>query len=113
MDYLTISPTPTGEDCAQLGSPDYAERSSAECRAFVNQLKRELGKPPFGASLRIKSFDHDFGSYKEVVVVYDENDEEAAEYAYKCESDCPEYWDDLALAELAERGYPTTSAREN
>ncbi len=97
---IEIGATPHGEDCAQVGAPDYAERARRECRAYINQLKRMFGEPPEGCSLRVKSFSHDFGSYHEVVAVFDDENEEAAEYAYRLESDGPEYWDAEAQAEL-------------
>lgn len=102
MEYLTIGPTPSGEDCAQVGSPDYGKKARKECTAFLNQLRRTFGEEPDGACLRIKSNPHDFGSYYEVVCSYDPDDPAAVAYALKCESEAPEEWDDAARAELAQ-----------
>ena len=100
-DYMELSCTPAAEDCEQLG-PNYNPlRAKAECRAFINQLRRTFGPEPEGARLIVKSNPHDFGNYLEVQCVYDEDDEAATEYAYKCESDMPMTWDDEAKAELA------------
>jgi hypothetical protein len=99
-EHLTIGPSPAGEDCAQVGSPDYAKQARKECTAFVNQLRRQFGEEPDGASLRIKSNPHDFGSYYEVGVDYDPDDEAAVAYALKVEREAPEEWDAEAQKEL-------------
>jgi hypothetical protein len=99
-DHLTIGPTPSGEDCAQVGSPDYAKQARKECTAFINQLRRKFGPEPDGADLRIKSNPHDFGSYYDVACYYDTDDEAAVAYALKCEGETPEEWDDEARKEL-------------
>lgn len=99
-DYLTIGEVPSGEDCEQLGSNYDGLKARAEHRAFINQLRRAFGPEPEGADLRIKSFPHDFGTYSEVVCYFDDNDEEAVNYAFKCEGETPEYWDSEALEEL-------------
>ena len=100
MDYLTLGATPSGEDCAQVGTNGYATKARKECTAYKNQLERQFGSPPLGAYLSIKGFPHDFGTYHEVVVRYDENDKEAVEYAFKLEGDSPANWDDEAKKEL-------------
>lgn len=104
-DYLTISSVPYGEPCAQVGSDNYDRNSRLECVAFIGQIRRELGDEPNGAVLRAKSFPHEFGSYREVVVVYDDNYDDAVEYAFKIEANAPEFWDETALKELKEGGY--------
>ena len=104
-DYLNIAPSPAGEQCEQLGDNYDAKRATAECRALAHQLVRLLGEPPFGAYFQIKTFPHDFGSYKELCVVFNDEDEAATDYAYKCENELPELWDDEAIKELEGLGY--------
>ena len=53
------------------------------------------------ATLVIKPFPHDFGSYREVCVRYDDTDPAAADYALALESDTPAEWDAIAHYELA------------
>lgn len=102
-DYISIGSTPAAEDCAQVGRPDYMQVERRECRAFINQIRREVGLEPDGARLFIKSNPHDFGSYLEVCCEYDEPEGDNArvplEYALKCES-TSDRWDADALAEL-------------
>lgn len=106
QDYLSISSVPAGEDCAELGSENYYNRAKAEIKALKNQMIRIVGEPPFGAILKMKGFPHDFGTYYELVVVYNDDNEEAEEYAFKCENELPEFWDAEAIKELEEAGFP-------
>ena len=99
-DYMNIGSSPVDEPCAQIGTDGYYELAQKECKAFVNQLLRVFGKPPQETYLKVKGFDHDFGRYYEVVVVYDDNHEEGLEYALKLEGNTPEKWDEEAKDEL-------------
>jgi pyruvate dehydrogenase complex dehydrogenase (E1) component len=100
FDHVSIGPSPTNEQCAQVGEDDYHERSVKECRAYVRQLRRALGEEPEGASLAVKSNSHDFGVYREVVCYYADNCHEAVDYAFRAEEQAPAEWDDEARAEL-------------
>jgi hypothetical protein len=104
MDELYLGATPFGEDCAQVGSADYADKARKECRAFINQLKRVFGEPPPGSEFQIKSNPHDFGTYYEVVIKFDEKDTKAVDYAFHVESHQPEEWDEEAKRELGLNG---------
>jgi len=116
-DYISIGSTPAGENCAQVGAADYHSTARRECRAFINQIRREFGQEPDGARLFIKSNPHDFGSYLEVCCEYDVPDDNrsdavsdpeyfpavdrtALDYALKCESPS-DRWDPQALDELS------------
>lgn len=85
-DYLEIGSTPADEDCAQVGQPDYAEKARAECKRFIEQIERHYPSPELGY-LKIKSNRHDFGTYYEVVAVYDNEDEASTQWAYAIEGD--------------------------
>ncbi len=92
---MTISSAPYDEDCVQVNpNADYIEPMKAECRRFIELIRKKLGDEPPGATLAIKSFPHDFGTYYEVVCWYDDENEAAAEYAALCESDAPRTWND-------------------
>lgn len=92
-DYLSIGSTPCDEPCAQVGAEDYYARSMKECKAFIDLIRRKLGPEPNNARLAVKAFPHDFGTYHEVVCYYDDEDEKATEYAFKCEDDAPSKWE--------------------
>ena len=98
-DTLQIGSTPNAEDCAQVGSENYTERSKKECRAYINQLIRVYGQPVGNSYLRVGSYPHDFGTYHEVEVVYHDTSEDEENYAFSLESGCDE-WDSEARKEL-------------
>jgi len=97
-DYISIGSSPTDEDCAQVGADNYEAQSRKECIAFIHQLERQFKVVDV---FRIKSFPHDFGTYKEVVCYFDDDNHEAIAFAYRVESECPRRWDSEALKELA------------
>ena len=99
-DYVCIGCTPAEETCSQVGTDDYPHQSYKECRAYVHQLRRMFGPEPEEASIAVKSFPHDFGTYREVVVWYDDRDEASTEYAYRVERESPAQWDREAEMEL-------------
>lgn len=98
--YLEVGSVPHGEECAQVGADNYRERAIMESNAFIGQLRRKFGMEPEGAVLAIKAFNHDMGTYHEVVVWYDENKPGSVAYAFKIENDVPEYWDKEAKSML-------------
>ena len=102
MNYYTLSVgcTPCDESCEQLGPNYNPGRAKAECRAYINQLKRQFGEPPPDTSYRITNNPHDFGTYHEVEVKFNTEDEESVEYAFKVEGESPEKWDREAKKEL-------------
>jgi hypothetical protein len=98
---MNIGPVPTDESAAQVGRPDYDDQSLRQCQVFKRMLER-LNPIPADASatLVVKSFPHDFGSYREVCVRYDDNVPAATDYAFALESDTPAEWDAIARYEL-------------
>lgn len=110
MDYLEIGPTPACEDCQQVGTASYdPDVATLECRVFLRYLVRILSAEcerrgyrdgDHAVSLRIRSHAHDFGTYREVAVRYDEEDPEAVDLAYWLEANAPDTWDDAARSEL-------------
>jgi len=89
---IEIGSSPAEEDCAQVGSENYMARARGECKRFIELLQATFGKEPEGAWLCVKSNPHDFGTYLEVVVKFDPENEEAAAYAYRCEEEAPTRW---------------------
>ena len=104
IDYLNIGPVPCEESCVQVGDECDYNLMQAECQAYKHQLIRVYGEPPIGANVVVKRFSHDFGTYMEVCAKYDEDNDEATDYAFKLESGC-DTWDEEAKAELTAK-YP-------
>jgi len=106
MDHLHIGSTPNDEPCAQVGQDNYRKLSVIECIVFINQLYRQFPLPEnTPGRLRTLSQFHDFGTYREVVAVYDPDNEESCKWAFAVECDTPAHWDSEALAELAAHNY--------
>ena len=99
-DSLNLSPVPLNEECAQLGSAEYSSQSRKECTAFIAQLERVFGPAPSGAYFKITSNPHDFGTYRDVDIVFNDENETASDYAYRVEANLPEFWDEEAKVEL-------------
>src|SRR5436190_21898951 len=93
--------TPYLEDCAQVGSReyDYYERARREARAYIAQLRRVFGDEPDGARFSVKSHEHDFGTYLTVVCNFEPSIPAAADYAFRCENQPLDLWDEQARSE--------------
>lgn len=101
MDYMEIGPAPCEENCAQVGEPDFKAKATKEMNAYINQLYRQFPELENNNTyLKKKWYNHDFGTYGEVVVVYDENDNESYDLAIRIENNLPYEWDEQALEEL-------------
>lgn len=94
-DFISIGPAPYDEDCVQVSiGESYLPKMRKECQRFIELLRKKFGNEPLGARLYIKSEQHDFGPYLEVVCEYDENEAESVKYAFELESQCPAKWDE-------------------
>ncbi len=102
MQYIEIGPVPGEESCAQVGNPDYTEASLRECEVFQRMLYR-LFPIPEGIPVAYvgRTHPHDFGSYREVSIRYDETNGAAVDFAYQVELSVPSNWDAIAQYELA------------
>ena len=99
QEYIELGPTPCGESCEQLGPTYDPGKAETELTVYLHQLERLFPLSVF----HIKAFRHDFGTYKEVCVIFDGNDAEQVDLAYEIESSYPENWDDDAKNELVAR----------
>ena len=94
-EYIELGPSPWGEECVPVKSgTDYLPAMLAECDRYKRQLERDFAIPDdMNARYAIKKFPHDFGTYAEVVIFFDDEDEAASEFAYDLESHLPERWE--------------------
>lgn len=100
-DHISLGSAPYDVEPAQVGSDDYTVRARIECRAYINQLRRQFGKEPGSALITIKTNVHDYGVYYDVICYYDHRSEVEVEYAFKLEREGPAEWDKEAIEELA------------
>lgn len=96
MERLELGSSPNGEECVQVSrNADYMPQMREECKRFKAMLEARFPIPDgVRAWFAIVSNPHDFGSYLEVVVKYDEDDDESSNFAYYVEGNLPETWDD-------------------
>jgi hypothetical protein len=69
MDYLVIG----SAGFAQVGQPDYYEKMKIEMKVLLDHIRGTFPIPefPFHCGMAVKSFPHDFGTYHEIVLHYD------------------------------------------
>lgn len=99
-DYLTLGPTPCEEDCQQVGTPEFdSVRAKMEMMRYREMLVVRFPNAPEFARFGIKQFPHDFGTYGEVVVYFDDSEyaKDSQEYAYFVESNLPSTWNDIQV----------------
>lgn len=91
-DYVYLGSAPYDEDCVQANN---MEAMTEECMRY-KQLLEQLYPVPQGINARytIRTFTHDFGSYKAVCIVYDDADLVAFEFAYLVEGNIPARWEE-------------------
>ena len=93
--YLELGSTPAEEACASVGAEGYGTDSRAECRRYRDLLATACPIPEgIDAEYRVKGFSHDFGEYREVVVSYPDNDDQAEAFAFWVEDQLPATWSD-------------------
>ena len=106
-DILTIACTPLDEPCVQiLDTMDYSSMMRKEVTIFKNQLERLKDSGHFGpvqnAYFKVTSSPHDFGTYYDVEVVWNDDNEIDTEFVFKVEENIPLNWDEEAKKELGE-----------
>lgn len=94
-DYIELGSAPIEEDCIQVSSSKpYFEEMRDECRRYKELLNKVCPIPKSTkAYYSIKFFSHDFGGYLEVCIFFDDEDEEACNFAYKLENELPLRWE--------------------
>jgi hypothetical protein len=102
-DYLMIDCTPSEESCAQLGADNYSTQAKAEARRFIAQIEKHYPLPDKAelGYLTISPQSHDFGTYYQVKIVFDDECELSVNWAYSIEADelgALRVWDETELA---------------
>lgn len=90
-DYLALDPTPYEEPCIQVGHELYRSIASMEANLMKTQLE-ELLLTKYSdilVNIAITQCPHDYGSYYQIYVYFDE---ESAEQAYWLDDNFPAYW---------------------
>lgn len=94
-----LGPVPSEEDCAQTVDSDFHEKNRAECKRF-KELIEKIVPTPKNAYVRIHVENgHDFGTYREVVLMVEEcqseeNEKKIIEWTQKINA-LPNTWKEL------------------
>jgi len=110
-DYLELGSTPCDESCVQVISKrDYFSEMQAECNRYRDQLEKTFPVPETIKGLVYfctRTFRHEFGSYMEVVISYNESALGASKFAYFVEDNLPANWiEDPTPIEFVFEGEP-------
>ena len=92
-DHLEIGCTPNEEPCFPVGH----ELAYREAIVYKHQLERAFP----GLLFKVRANPHDFGTYYEVAVIYDTDNEASCDAAFTAECGC-DHWDATAKLELIE-----------
>lgn len=68
-----LGSTPCDEDCAQTTQANFSQLNQAECIRYKALLEKICPSPNENAYYRIKGSDHDFATYREVVLMAEES----------------------------------------
>ncbi len=99
--FVEIGCSPHEEECVQVSPYEtYLPQMKKQLQIFKRQMERICPDVFF----KVQWNQHDFGSYGEVIAIFNEDDEEQTEMAFDAENKVPEYWDEEAKAELKEAG---------
>jgi len=107
LDYLHIGATPSDEPCIQTGADYYNLLQKIECRYYRKALIEHYGEPPGEANLRTKGSPHDFGTYYEVVIYFNPDNEEETKYAIEIELGLEEWPEEIKremIQEISDKG---------
>ena len=72
MDYLVIG----SNGFAQVGTPEYLQKNQIEMRVLLEHLINNFPIPDELSNMcfyKVKWFQHDFGSYSEIVLIYNDS----------------------------------------
>lgn len=101
---LFLGPVPADESCTQTVDPNYGVLAVNECEAFIELIQRVMADEGIalahGVKLAVEACPHDFGTYYEVAVRYDDDNEDAVNLAVQIENLAPSEWDDVARTVL-------------
>ena len=104
MEYFELGTTPTEEKCVQVSkTEDYLPAMEKEANRFKEMLQTKFEDFILGdMHLTIKRNSHDFGTYLDVILRYDQDDYAQAECALYICNNLPKKWADIEKPKQAE-----------
>ena len=97
-DNYEIGSSPNEEECAQVGSPDFVERAENELDKYREMLEKRFPQAKeYRCKFVIEWYPHDFGSYGEVCISYNPEDNASNEFMLFVEGNLPAKWVDSEI----------------
>ena|SRR3990167_1272859 len=100
-DFFDLGSTPSDEECVQVSkNQDYLGDMKREVKRYKDYLERLFSIPEElegDCFFSIKSNSHDFGTYYEVVIKFNDEVDLAGEFASYVEHYCPQTWDETLI----------------
>jgi len=88
--FFQLGTVPTNENHEYYNK----EKSYAECERLISQLRKEFGEEPIGVKLVIVEFPSEKGMYSMVICKFEEDKEDALNYASNINEKFPTNWKD-------------------
>lgn len=103
-DWINLGTIPYDEDCAQTGvTIDHEKMNKIECQVLIEQLEETF--PESVGMYKRNTNHHDFGTYYDVEIGFEEGNEQQMDIAFKVEENYPANWTDKSKERLKELGY--------
>lgn len=99
LEEIYLGCVPSSEECVQVDSRvDYLPEMRAELNRYKEYLEKCFPVPEnIVCYFVIKWESHDFGRYGEVVIKYDEDDEQSIKFAENVDNNLPGNWNDVVV----------------
>lgn len=104
FDFLYLGSVPSDEECIQVESDaNYIQPMLNECNRYKELLEKLFPIPNHlkgHLEFKIKRESYEAGPYYEVIIRYDEDLEEAVNFAFYVENNLPSNWNTIPLPPL-------------
>ena len=95
MEIIDLGSCPADENCVQVvHEGTYQSDMNAQASMYLNMLENRFPGKPEGCRFFIQRNPHDYGTYMDVGIKYDETIAACIEYAFFVEENLPFQWND-------------------
>jgi hypothetical protein len=99
MEFAVIGSVPT-QELALSSPPDDERLVKRAAEVFARQVVRQLGEPPARVEIKVERVSTAQSTLYCAVCYYDPTSDAAFDYAWRCSSETPRYWDLMSRHEL-------------
>lgn len=111
MNYETLGSAPYDENCVQvITGENYLPKMREECNKYKLMLIKRFPIPEnMAVFFSLKENQHNFGTYLEVAITFDENNPKSKEFMLFVDNNLPAKWDDDKILKFV----PDKDSEEN